>query len=141
MLIPSNPAATPFQPLGNRIFVRRAVAPTTTSGGLHLPETAQRPATDRGTVVAVGPGGRDNTGRLIRVSVAVGDTVLFNRQAIEFDMPVESGSTEKMVLVQEHEILGVASGRVEKRGRPAGAKKQHTATSATSATSTTEKAS
>lgn len=113
----------PFQPLGNRIFVRRAVAPTTTAGGLHIPETALRAATDRGVVVAVGPGGRDNTGRLIRVSVAVGDTVLFNRQAIEFDMPVEGGGSEKLVLVQEHEILGVAAAKpATKRGRPAGAR-------------------
>ena len=125
--IPSNQAATtqptPFQPLGTRIFVRRDVAPTTTSGGLHLPETAQRPATDRGTVIAVGPGGIGPHGKWVRVSVEVGDVVLFNRQCVEFDMPVASGGTEKLTLVQEHEILGVAAATTKpRRGRPVGAK-------------------
>ena len=95
-----------FRPLGNRVYVRREVAAKTTAGGLHIPDTALRPATDRGTVVAVGPGGVGAHGKHVAVSVDVGDEVLFNRQAIELDVPMDDGNNEKLVIVQEHELLG-----------------------------------
>ena len=108
-----------FRPLGNRVYVRREVAAKTTSGGLHIPETALKPATDRGVVVAVGPGGIGAHGKHVAVSVSVGDEVLFNRQAIELDVPMDSGSNEKLVIVQEHELLGYCAVFITaKRGRP-----------------------
>ena len=108
-----------FRPLGNRVYVRREVAAKTTAGGLHIPETALRPATDRGVVVAVGPGGIGADGKHVAVSVSVGDEVLINRQAIELDVPMDSGSNEKLVIVQEHELLGYRTVKAAaKRGRP-----------------------
>ena len=108
-----------FRPLGNRVYVRREVAAKTTAGGLHIPETALKPATDRGIVVAVGPGGIGAHGKHVSVSVAVGDEVLFNRQAIELDVPMDDGSKEKLVIVQEHELLGYRAVKAAaKRGRP-----------------------
>ena len=108
-----------FRPLGNRVYVRREVAAKTTAGGLHIPETALKPATDRGVVVAVGPGGIGAHGKHVAVSVSVGDEVLFNRQAIELDVPMDSGSNEKLVIVQEHELLGYCAVKpAVKRGRP-----------------------
>lgn len=108
-----------FRPLGNRVYVRREVAAKTTAGGLHIPETALRPATDRGIVVAVGPGGVGAHGKHVAVSVSIGDEVLFNRQAIELDVPMDSGSNEKLVIVQEHELLGYRVVKpAAKRGRP-----------------------
>lgn len=95
-----------FRPLGNRVYVRRNAVAKTTAGGLHIPDTALRPATDRGTVVAVGPGGVGAHGKHVAVSVDVGDEVLFNRQAIELDVPMDDGNNEKLVIVQEHELLG-----------------------------------
>ena len=104
-----------FRPLGNRVYVRRNAVAKTTSGGIHIPDAAQRPATDRGTVVAVGPGGVGAHGKHVAVSVDVGDEVLFNRQAIELDVPMDDGNNEKLVIVQEHELLGYPAA---KRGRP-----------------------
>ena len=108
-----------FRPLGNRVYVRREVAAKTTAGGLHIPETALRPATDRGVVVAVGPGGIGAHGKHVAVSVSVGDEVLINRQAIELDVPMDDGNNEKLVIVQEHELLGYRAVKpAAKRGRP-----------------------
>ena len=108
-----------FRPLGNRVYVRRNIAAKTTAGGLHIPDTALRPATDRGTVVAVGPGGVGAHGKHVAVSVDVGDEVLFNRQAIELDVPMDDGNNEKLVIVQEHELLGYRTVKPSaKRGRP-----------------------
>lgn len=108
-----------FRPLGNRVYVRRNAVAKTTAGGLHIPDTAQRPATDRGTVVAVGPGGVGAHGKHVAVSVDVGDEVLFNRQAIELDVPMDDGNNEKLVIVQEHELLGYRAVKpAAKRGRP-----------------------
>jgi chaperonin GroES len=108
-----------FRPLGNRVYVRRNAVPQMTAGGLHIPDTALRPATDRGTVVAVGPGGVGAHGKHVAVSVDVGDEVLFNRQAIELDVPMDDGNNEKLVIVQEHELLGYRTVKpTAKRGRP-----------------------
>ena len=108
-----------FRPLGNRVYVRREVAAKTTAGGLHIPETALKPATDRGIVVAIGPGGIGAHGKHVAVSVAVDDEVLFNRQAIELDVPMGDGNNEKLVIVQEHELLGYRTVKAAaKRGRP-----------------------
>lgn len=108
-----------FRPLGNRVYVRRNAVAKTTAGGLHIPDTALRPATDRGTVVAVGPGGVGAHGKHVAVSVDVGDEVLFNRQAIELDVPMDDGNNEKLVIVQEHELLGYRAVKpAAKRGRP-----------------------
>lgn len=113
------PAKPLFRPLGNRVYVRREVAAKTTAGGLHIPETALKPATDRGIVVAVGPGGIGAHGKHVAVSVSVDDEVLFNRQAIELDVPMDDGSKEKLVIVQEHELLGYRTVKAAaKRGRP-----------------------
>lgn len=108
-----------FRPLGNRVYVRRNAVAKTTSGGIHIPDTALRQATDRGTVVAVGPGGVGAHGKHVAVSVDVGDEVLFNRQAIELDVPMDDGNNEKLVIVQEHELLGYRTVKpTAKRGRP-----------------------
>lgn len=108
-----------FRPLGNRVYVRRNAVAKTTAGGLHIPDTALRSATDRGTVVAVGPGGVGAHGKHVAVSVDVGDEVLFNRHAIELDVPMDDGSNENLVIVQEHELLGYRTVKPSaKRGRP-----------------------
>lgn len=124
----ASPITPLFRPLGNRVYVRREAQARTTAGGLHIPETALRPATDRGVVVAVGPGGIGPHGKHVDVSVAVDDEVLFNRQAIELDVPMSDGNREKLVIVQEHELLGYHAVGVrgttapKRRGRPPKAK-------------------
>ena len=67
-----------FQPNGNRILVRRKEAAQTTASGLHIPTTAQDQPIE-GEVVAVGPGGRSDTGMLIEIPFNVGDRVVFGK--------------------------------------------------------------
>merc|ERR1712045_427771 len=62
-------------PLFDRVLIQRAAAETKTKGGLYIPEKAQAKVNE-GLVVAVGPGGRSESGATIPMSVAVGDKVL-----------------------------------------------------------------
>ena len=67
-----------LQPLEDRIVVRSSEAESTTASGLVIPDTAQEKP-QQGEVIAVGPGRRsDQTGDIIPVDVAVGDTVVYS---------------------------------------------------------------
>ena len=82
-----------LQPLEDRIVVRSSEAESTTASGLVIPDTAQEKP-QQGEVLAVGPGRRsDQTGELIPVDVAVGDTVVYSKY----------GGTE--ITVQGEEVL------------------------------------
>lgn len=89
------------RPLQDRILVRRVEEPTTTKGGLIIPDSAkERPS--EGNVIAVGSGKRDD-GQVIPLDVKVGDRVLFGKY---------SGSEIKVegidhVILREDEILGI----------------------------------
>lgn len=88
-------------PLFDRVIVQRLVAETTTAGGIVLPEKSVGKINE-GTVVAVGPGGRDTSGNTVPVSVAVGDSVLlpeYGGTKIEMD-------SEEFILFRDSEILG-----------------------------------
>lgn len=90
-----------FQPLRDRILLRRHDAVTTTPGGLHIPQTAQ--AAPRATVVALGTGQYTSAGKRLKLDVAVGDEVVTQKNAgIEVDV-----DGEKLLVVHEHEIVGV----------------------------------
>lgn len=67
-----------LQPLHDRIVVEAAGKEQTTAGGIILPDTAQEKP-QRGTVLAVGPGKRLDSGQLAPVDVKVGDTVLYGK--------------------------------------------------------------
>ncbi len=67
-----------LQPLEDRIVVRSLEAESTTASGLVIPETAKEKP-QQGAVLAVGPGRRSDTGDLIPVDVAVGDTVVYSK--------------------------------------------------------------
>lgn len=70
-----------ISPLGDRVLVQPAEddGETTTASGIVIPETAQQEKTQQGTVVAVGPGKRDEDGEYIEPAVSEGDTVIFSR--------------------------------------------------------------
>ncbi len=91
-----------IRPLHDRVIIKRLKAETTTSFGIVLPDTAgEKP--DQGEVVAVGPGKRDEAGRLITPDVKVGDRVLFGKY---------SGQTVKVdgqeyLVMREEDIMGV----------------------------------
>jgi chaperonin GroES len=68
-------AKTKFRPLHDRVVVRRIDAEEKTKGGIIIPDTAKEKPS-QGEVVAVGPGGRDESGKLTPIDLKVGDTVL-----------------------------------------------------------------
>ena len=69
-------AKTKFRPLHDRVVVKRINPEAKTKGGIIIPDTA-REKPQQGEVVAVGPGGRDEAGKLIPIDIKSGDKVLF----------------------------------------------------------------
>src|SRR5207253_10955940 len=67
-----------FRPLHDRVVVRRVEEDTKTKGGIIIPDTAQEKPM-QGEIIAVGPGGRDETGKLIPIDVKQGDVVIFGK--------------------------------------------------------------
>src|SRR5205085_11901824 len=67
-----------FRPLHDRVLVRRIEADEKTAGGIIIPDTAKEKPS-QGEVIAVGPGGRDESGKLIPIDIKVGDRVLFGK--------------------------------------------------------------
>src|SRR6185437_2195296 len=67
-----------FRPLHDRVVVKRIDAEEKTAGGIIIPDTAKEKPS-QGEVIAVGPGGRDESGKLIPIDIQVGDRVLFGK--------------------------------------------------------------
>ncbi len=67
-----------FRPLHDRVVVRRVTAEEKTAGGIIIPDTAQEKPS-QGEAIAVGPGGRDESGKIIPIDIKVGDRVLFGK--------------------------------------------------------------
>jgi len=92
-----------FKPLNNRILVKRSKAPTA-KGGIILPDSAQEKPKE-GEIVAVGPGMRDDEGKINPLTVKVGDRVLFSSYAgTEIK---DSGAEEEYLILSEDDVLGV----------------------------------
>ena len=91
-----------FKPINDRVLVSRAAAETTTAGGFIIPDAiAER--TNKGTVLAVGPGKTSKEGVLIPMTVQIDDVVMF---APGSGLPVKVNGVEYTVL-QEDEIIAV----------------------------------
>jgi chaperonin GroES len=91
-----------FRPLHDRVVVRRIAAEEKTRGGIIIPDTAQEKPSE-GEIVAVGPGGRDEAGKLIPMDVKVGDHVLFGKWS---GTEVKLDGKELMIM-KESDIMGV----------------------------------
>ncbi|MBT2246831.1 co-chaperone GroES [Sphingobium sp. BHU LFT2] len=91
-----------FRPLHDRVVVRRIEAEEKTSGGIIIPDTAKEKPQE-GEVVAVGPGTRDDTGRLVPLSVTAGDRVLFGKWS-GTEVKIDG---EDLLIMKESDILGV----------------------------------
>ena len=91
-----------FRPLHDRVVVRRIEAEEKTSGGIIIPDTAKEKPQE-GEVVAVGPGARDDAGRLVALSVAAGDRVLFGKWS-GTEVKIDG---EDLLIMKESDILGV----------------------------------
>ena len=95
-------AKSKFRPLHDRVVVRRIQADEKTKGGIIIPDTAKEKPQE-GEVVAVGPGGRDEAGKLIPIDVKAGDRVLFGKWSgteVKLD-------GEELLIMKESDIMGV----------------------------------
>jgi chaperonin GroES len=95
-----------FRPLHDRVVVKRIDAETKTAGGIIIPDTAKEKPS-QGEIVAVGQGGRDETGKLIPIDLKVGDIVLFGKWS---GTEVKIDGTEVLIM-KESDILGVLEGQ------------------------------
>ena len=91
-----------FRPLHDRVVLERIDAEEKTAGGIIIPDTAKEKP-QQGKVVAVGPGGRDESGKLIPIDVKTGDTVLFGKWS---GTEVKIDGVEYLIM-KESDIMGV----------------------------------
>jgi chaperonin GroES len=91
-----------FRPLHDRVLVRRIEADEKTAGGIIIPDTAKEKPS-QGEVIAVGPGGRDETGKLIPIDIKTGDRILFGKWS-GTEVKIDG---EDLLIMKESDILGV----------------------------------
>ena len=91
-----------FRPLHDRVVVKRIDPDAKSAGGIIIPDTAQEKPS-QGEVIAVGPGGRDEAGKIIKPDVKAGDRVLFGKWSgteVKLD-------GEDLLIMKESDIMGV----------------------------------
>jgi chaperonin GroES len=91
-----------FRPLHDRVVVRRIDAEAKSAGGILIPDTAKEKP-QQGEVVSVGPGGRDESGKLIPIDVKTGDRVLFGKWS---GTEVKIDEIEYLIM-KESDVMGV----------------------------------
>ena len=94
-----------FRPLHDRVVVKRLEEDTKTAGGIIIPDTAKEKP-QQGKIVAVGPGGRDESGKVTPLDVKAGDTVLFGKWS-GTEVKIDG---EDLLIMKESDILGVLEG-------------------------------
>jgi chaperonin GroES len=98
-------AKTKFRPLHDRVVVKRIDAEEKTKGGIIIPDTAKEKPQE-GEVVAVGPGGRDEAGKLIPIDLKPGNRVLFGKWS-GTEVKIDG---EDLLIMKESDIMGVIEG-------------------------------
>ena len=99
-----------FRPLHDRVVVRRVESEERTAGGIIIPDTAKEKPQE-GEVIAVGPGARDESGKLVPLDVKAGDRILFGKW---------SGTEVKIdgqdyLIMKESDVMGIIEGRAAGR--------------------------
>ena len=95
-------AKTKFRPLHDRVVVKRVEAEEKSKGGIIIPDTAKEKP-QQGEVVAVGPGSRDESGKLVPMDLRAGDRVLFGKWSgteVKLD-------GDELLIMKESDIMGV----------------------------------
>ena len=91
-----------FRPLHDRVLVRRVTAEEKSKGGIIIPDTAKEKPQE-GEVIAVGPGARDEAGKLVPLDVKAGDRVLFGKwSGTEVKL-----NGEDLLIMKESDIMGI----------------------------------
>ena len=91
-----------FRPLHDRVVVRRLEGEQKTAGGIIIPDTAKEKPSE-GEIIAVGPGGRDESGKLVPIDLKVGDRILFGKWS-GTEVKIDG---EDLLIMKESDILGV----------------------------------
>ena len=99
-----------FRPLHDRVVVKRLTADEKTAGGIIIPDSVQEKPS-QGEIVAVGPGGRDESGKLIPIDLKVGDRVLFGKWS-GTEVKIDG---QDLLIMKESDIMGVLEGEVAKK--------------------------
>jgi chaperonin GroES len=101
-----------LQPLGDRLIVEALEEDMTTSSGIVLPDTAKEKP-QRGRVLAVGPGGRNDKGDIVPMEVAVGDEIIYSKYG---GTEIKLGSDEVLIL-RESDVLAKVSSKGAKSSK------------------------
>ena len=99
-----------FRPLHDRIVVKRVEAEAKSTGGIIIPDTVKEKPS-QGEVVAVGLGGRDESGELVPIDLKSGDRVLFGKWS-GTEVKIDG---EDLLIMKESDILGIIDGSAEVR--------------------------
>ena len=99
-----------FRPLHDRVVVKRIDAEEKSAGGIIIPDTAKEKPS-QGEIVAVGPGGRDEAGKLIPIDIKVGDRVLFGKWS-GTEVKIDG---QDLLIMKESDIMGVLEETVAKK--------------------------
>jgi len=91
-----------FRPLHDRVVVKRIEGEEKTKGGIIIPDTVKEKAQE-GKIIAVGPGGRDETGKLIPLDVKAGDRILFGKWS-GTEVKIDG---DDLLIMKESDVLGV----------------------------------
>ena len=91
-----------FRPLHDRVVIRRIEGEDKTKGGIIIPDTAKEKPQE-GEVIAVGPGGRDDAGKLIPIGLKAGERILFGKWS-GTEVKIDG---EELLIMKESDILGV----------------------------------
>ena len=91
-----------FRPLGDRVVVRRIKEDQKTAGGIIIPDTAKEKPSE-GIIEAVGPGARDESGKIVPLDVKAGDRILFGKWS-GTEVKIEG---EDLLIMKESDILGI----------------------------------
>jgi chaperonin GroES len=99
-----------FRPLHDRVVVKRIDAEEKSTGGIIIPDTAKEKPS-QGEVIAIGPGGRDESGNLIPLDVKVGDRILFGKWS---GTEVKIDGVEYLIM-KESDVMGIIEETQAKR--------------------------
>jgi chaperonin GroES len=91
-----------FKPLHDRVVVRRVEEQEKTAGGIIIPDTAKEKPM-QGEVIAVGPGGRDEQGKLVPMDIREGDRILFGKWS-GTEVKIDG---EELLIMKESDVLGI----------------------------------
>jgi chaperonin GroES len=99
-----------FRPLHDRVVVRRIESEAKTAGGIIIPDTAKEKPQE-GEIIAVGPGARDETGKLVPLDVKAGDLILFGKWS-GTEVKIDG---QEYLIMKESDVMGIIEGKAASR--------------------------